>query len=142
MRIRTVLLIAFLTVTIFPTAIFGWWSYSHAVKREFAEVEDRHLLLAQNLSAALTRYHTDLVGTLKTISHALLSAQTTPNLKPLMSELDIINVFLVDQASATVTAQMEAGNGSDIEPFTDEFLTLAESIAQPRGDDFLARCWH
>lgn len=131
MRIRTVLLIAFLTVTIFPTAIIGWWSYSHAVKREFAEVEDRHLLLAQNLSAALTRYHTDLVGTLKTVSTALLTDQPTPHLKHLMSELDVVNVFLVDQASATVIAQLDAENGSGTEPLTDEFLTLAEAIAQP-----------
>ncbi|WP_306257043.1 EAL domain-containing protein [Pararhizobium sp. IMCC21322] len=135
MRIRTILLIAFLTVTIFPTAIFGWWSYSHAVKREFAEVEDRHLLLAQNLSAALTRYHTDLVGTLKTVSSALLSDQTT-DLQPLMSELDIVNVFLVDQPSVTVIAQMDAGNGSDIELLTEEHLALAKRIAQPGETKF------
>lgn len=136
MRIRTVLLIAFFTATILPTAIFGVWSYNHAVKREFAEVEDRHLLLAQNLSAALTRYHTDLVGTLKTVSSALLSDQMMQDLKPLMSELNIVSVFLVDQPSGTVIAKTDSGNGPYAEPLSEEFLALAETIARPDMTSF------
>lgn len=136
MRIRTVLLIAFFIATIFPTAIFGVWSYNHAVKREFAEVKDRHLLLAQNLSAALTRYHIDLAGTLKTISSALKSHQMTPNLRPLMSELNIVSVFLVDMQSGRVVAQSDSKNGSSVERLAPEFLALAKSIAQTDRTSF------
>ncbi|MEH6724922.1 MAG: EAL domain-containing protein [Hyphomicrobiales bacterium] len=130
MRIRTVLLIAFFIAAILPTAIFGVWSYNHAVQREFAEVKDRHLLLAQNLGAALTRYHTDLVGTLKAISSALEADQKTPDLKPLMSELNIVRVFLVDELSGSVIAQSHFGDDADTEMLSAELLSLAGSIAQ------------
>lgn len=130
MRIRTVLLIAFFIAAILPTAIFGMWSYNHAVQREFAEVKDRHLLLAQNLSAALTRYHTDLVGTLKVISSGLGSDQKTPDLKPLMSELNIVSVFLVDELSGSVIAQTHLGDDAETELLSAKIIALAGSIAQ------------
>lgn len=131
MRIRTVLLIAFLAATVLPTAVFGLWSYNHAVKREYVEVKDRHLLLAQNLSAALSRYHTDLVGTLKTVSYSLQLNQIATNVKPLMSDLNIESVFLVDGRTGTLIAQKDSGTEPNIDPFTDEFFTLARAIAEP-----------
>lgn len=129
MRIRTVLLIAFLTVAILPTAIFGWWSYKHAVNREFAEVKDRHLLLAQNLGFALKRYHTDLVGTFNSISSALLADTPTTDLKPLMSALNIISVIIVDEPSGKLIARTNVTAQAFVAPVAQDIRTIAGTIA-------------
>nr|WP_306266818.1 EAL domain-containing protein [Pararhizobium sp. IMCC3301] len=130
MRIRTILLIAFLTVAILPTAIFGRWSYNHAVNREFAEVKDRHLLLAQNLGFALKRYHTDLVGTFNSISSALLADTTTRDLKPLMSALNIISVFVVDEPSGKLIARTDGTVEASVTPMAQDIQTIARTIAK------------
>ncbi len=133
MRIRTALSLALLIATILPTAIFGVWSFNHAVKREFAEVEDRHLLLAQNLSSALSRYHADLVGTISAISSALQSKQSTIDLSLLMSKLHIAGVFLVDEPTGTIIAQTGFTDGPEVEILPDEILALAKSTTN--GDE-------
>ena len=130
MRIRTVLLIAFLTVAILPTAIFGRWSYNHAEKLEFADAKDRHLLLAQNLGFALKRYHTDLVGTFNSISSALLADATTTDLKPLMSALNIISVIIVDEPSGKLIARANANAEPSVAPLSEKIQTIARKIAK------------
>lgn len=136
MRIRTALSLALLIATILPTAIFGVWSFNHAVEREFAEVEDRHLLLAQNLSSVLSRYHADLAGTISAISSVLQSEQATIDLSLLMSKLHIIGAFLVEEPSGTVLAQAGFSEGMDAAALPDGFLALAKKIASEGGPGF------
>ena len=94
MHIRSILIMTFLTASMVPSAIFGWMSFTQGLNREFAEVEDRHLLLAQNVGAALERYHTDLVGTFESISTSLLKGQEPANLEALMSSINMMCVWL------------------------------------------------
>ena len=78
MHIRSILIMTFLTASMVPSAIFGWMSFTQGLNREFAEVEDRHLLLAQNVGAALERYHTDLVGTFEPTAYGFKSRDYWP----------------------------------------------------------------
>ncbi|MCY4181108.1 MAG: hypothetical protein OXD48_12705, partial [Litoreibacter sp.] len=63
MRLRHYLLLAFLFVALGPLLLFRAWPHSEVLQGELDEVHERHLLLAQNLAAALERYHRDLVTT-------------------------------------------------------------------------------
>ena len=99
MRIRTILVISFLFASMVPSAIFGWWSYSNGVEREFSEVKDRHLLIAQNLGRALERYHTDVVASFDAISTSLMSGRSLPGIENLMSRLHMRCVSIIDASS-------------------------------------------
>ncbi len=107
MRIRDILLIAFLISALVPTGVLGWWSYNRGIAQEFAEVEDRHLLLARNVSAALARYHTDLVGTLDSFSQSMLLGEVPKNLEALMKSINLICVIIVDEATGAVVARAD-----------------------------------
>lgn len=136
MRIRTILILAFLTATLVPSIIFGSWSYQHGIQREFMEVKDRHLLLAQNVGKALERYHTDLVGTFDSISASLLQGEHTPNLQALMSSINMLCVLIVDDTTARVIAQadMDSSKISGIVP--SKMIATARKIAKPGKTTF------
>ena len=105
MRIRSILIVTFLFATLVPSVFFGLWSYQQGVEREFGEVKDRHLLLAQNLGQALERYHIDLVASFETISGSMLSGKSVPNLHLLMKRLEMECVMIVDRASGVIISE-------------------------------------
>ena len=107
MHIRSILIMTFLTASMVPSAIFGWMSFTQGLNREFAEVEDRHLLLAQNVGAALERYHTDLVGTFESISTSLLKGQEPANLQALMSSINMMCVLVVSDVTNKIVARAD-----------------------------------
>ncbi len=138
MRIRSLLITAFLVATILPSTLFGLWSYQQGVNREFAEVEDRHLLLAQNLGAALERYHTDLVGTFESISVSLLAGQTPPNLERLMTTINLECVAIIDERTGSVIAQARMNPNAPAAGLAREFIDVASQIAVPDQTSFSA----
>lgn len=131
MRIRSVLIAAFLIATLVPSVIFGWWSYRHGLEREFAEVNDRHLLLAQNLGKALERYHRDVVGTFDSISASLIAGHKTPNLEALMSSINLVCVLIVDTATGDVMAAAEMDPSRPGLGVPADLVETARSLARP-----------
>lgn len=130
MRIRTLLVLAFLIATLVPSAIFGWLSYKNGLEREFADVKEQHLLLAQNVAMALDRYHTDLVGTFDSVSVALLNKQPVPNLEALMSSINLMCVLIVDQSTGQVVARTDVRDGANKMAVTKELLNVAKNAVR------------
>ncbi|MEM8813220.1 MAG: EAL domain-containing protein, partial [Pseudomonadota bacterium] len=130
MRIRTILVLAFLFATLFPATIFGIWSYRDGVERELSEVKDRHLLIAQNLGTALERYHTDVTATFESIAESLLKGQRVPRLGHLMEKLHLASIKIVDEETGRVTARSDR-SGDKMGGFLAEpLLEVARAIAQ------------
>ncbi|WP_299814285.1 EAL domain-containing protein [uncultured Roseibium sp.] len=103
MKIRSYLVFFLLIATLLPTLIFSIWSYRDAVSREFAEVEDRHLLLARETGFALDRYQRNLVTTFKTVTSSLVRGQSPNELAGLLTQFDMCCVFLADKTDGRVT---------------------------------------
>ena len=59
---RNLIFVVVVIVTFIPIIIFGVWPHSRALDNAIAEVSERHLLIARNLSSALRRYHKDLLN--------------------------------------------------------------------------------
>ncbi len=102
LRIRHGLLAALIFVGLVPLLALTWITYERTLVRELSEVEDRHLLLAQNLSSALSRYEKDIRVTVKTVSSALLHDHTPENADELLGNLGIRNVAIIDGQSGNV----------------------------------------
>jgi diguanylate cyclase (GGDEF)-like protein len=105
MRIRSIIIVTFLFATLVPSVFFGLWTYQKGVEREFGEVKDRHLLLAQNLGRALDHYQIELVASFETISGSMLSGMAVPNLRALMKRLEIESVVIADRKSGRVLSE-------------------------------------
>lgn len=62
MKLRYLLIITFCFIVIIPMALFWSWPYSKALELEVKEVNEKHVVIANNLSAAFERYYQDVVG--------------------------------------------------------------------------------
>lgn len=102
LHIRSGLLFAFIAVGLLPLAGLTWLTYERTLAREFNEVEDRHLLLAENLSSALSRYERDVRTTVKTLSGALVQERMADNSQELLATLGIQNVSVIDAETGNV----------------------------------------
>lgn len=129
MKIRTTLFTAFLIAALLPSTLMTAWSYHHSVEREFAEVKDRHLLLAQSLKGTLERYHIALTVTIESISASLLTGKTPPGLRQLMSSVNLVEVIIIDQTTGSTIAQANADPLATKKPLSDKLVADAQSIA-------------
>lgn len=130
MRLRTVFIVAILFSALFPSLLYGWWAYKDGVKHEFAEVEDRHLLLAQNLSNALERYYVDLVAITETVSDHMISGNTFPHIDKLLTGLNIQCMMIIDTADGTIVSRLEH-KPSGMKQMGPEMLEMLNNLASP-----------
>ncbi|MFK7876366.1 MAG: ATP-binding protein [Paracoccaceae bacterium] len=85
-----------------PLLVFWLWPYSGIVDNKYTEVRERHLLIANNLGAALETYHRDIVTTLDSFA-AEIVAGAGEEARPLFDNLYFRHICVVDRASGRVT---------------------------------------
>ncbi|MEM9573736.1 MAG: diguanylate cyclase, partial [Pseudomonadota bacterium] len=130
LNIRTGLLVAFIAVGLLPLAGLTWLTYERTLAREFNEVKDRHLLLAENLSSALSRYERDLRTTVKTISSTLGQTGKVENSQELLNTLGIQSVSIVDPKTGNILHS--SANGE----FSNELLAMIKGYATASNFEF------
>lgn len=74
--LQQLLFACFVIVSIVPLSFLGLWVQRTAYQAELSAVEDKHLLLAKNLSGALSRYAMDLRAVFKEKSEAPNTVQS------------------------------------------------------------------
>lgn len=131
MRIRTILTIAFLITALVPTLLYAFWSYHQGVKREFDDVKDQHLLIAENLGYALDRYHVDLAAAFDSISAAMVTGQEVPRLAELMARLEIVCIIVADASDGRVLALASPTPGETAKSLSEPILDVARAHASP-----------
>ena len=110
MRLRTVLFLAFLSAFVLPAAVYSVGSYRAGVTREFAEVNERHLLLAKNVAVTLDRYRRDVEGTFESIVATMIAEAGPLNLDALMNSINLLCVVLLDTDANKVIARTLQGD--------------------------------
>ena len=122
-------MVAFLCATLIPTAIFAGWSYQAGVQREFRDVEDRHLLLAQNLSRSLARYHKSVIATFNSISISLLNNEKPRNMAALLAGAELLHIALIDRNGKTIASAENQRINSPVR-LDSEHIALARAFAR------------
>ena len=135
MRIRTVLIAGLVFGGLLPLAGLTWLTYDHVMKRELADVSDRHLLLAKNLSAALSRYEKDVRAAVRSTVKSLRQGEV-PNSADLMTTLNIDSVAVIDPVSWHVQAiyNVDGSEHALMSPIAAR--TLADQHQNHRGLQF------
>ncbi len=101
MRLRYWLTGAFALVAIIPITLLGIWIEQTALEKEFDAVEEKHLLLAENITAALERYSADTRAALEMFSTVPQSAEMRDELAIFADALGFRHFCIVD-ADGTV----------------------------------------
>lgn len=131
MRIRSFLILSFLIATLVPSAIFYFWSHRASVEREFAEVEDRHLLIARNLGFALERYQQDIAATFESASSALTGERSIADISHLLTQLNMRCVVIADAETGRVLRRIETPGVTEPDVLPAELLERLGRIAVP-----------
>ncbi|MEO0768662.1 MAG: diguanylate cyclase [Cyanobacteria bacterium J06649_4] len=79
-RLRKLLLGFFILVALIPTLFLGTWVYNSALSAEIEAVEEKHLLLAENISGRLSSYADELM--------AVFGIKAEGEIKPVSEELE------------------------------------------------------
>ncbi|MEM5584266.1 EAL domain-containing protein [Roseibium sp. AS2] len=130
MKIRSYLVFFLLVATLLPTLIFSLWSYRDAVSREFAEVEDRHLLLARKTSLALDRYQRNLITTFEAVSSSLVLGKSPEEFSGLLARLDMCCVFITDKSDGRVESSIRTPGSQIISQVPADLFARLEQIAR------------
>lgn len=104
-RLRSWLLVLFGILTVVPLIVFGVWNYNRLLQDEFRDVEDRHLLLAQNLGAALQRYHRDVTATFDLLSASLIRGSTIAGAENILRNMELRHICVADAITGAVSAE-------------------------------------
>ena len=100
--LQLMLLAGFVLTCGVPLLGFWHWSSTAALKNEFDEVAERHLLLAQNLGAALERYHDDLTAVFDAFAISLSTSGGAGYARPIFEQLRFRHVCVFDDLSGAL----------------------------------------
>lgn len=96
MKLRHLFVITCCLLTVIPLALFWAWPYSKALESEVRDVRQRHLVIAQNLSATFERYYQDVTGIFTIIDSESESQLNSKNFKQLLASYDFSMVAKFD----------------------------------------------
>ncbi|MBM7035611.1 sensor domain-containing diguanylate cyclase [Vibrio ulleungensis] len=85
MKLRQLLLLISTILVTIPLVLFWVWPYSEALESEIKDVEQRHLVIAKNLSTAFERYYDDVIGFFSIIDLPSEKQLLLPEVSALMS---------------------------------------------------------
>jgi len=96
MKLRTLIFVALILVSVLPVGILAYWQYQTANDNVFSVVENQHKVIAKNLAIALERYAADLRSTFRLTSENLHHAHQVEGLQQHLSELYFEHICSID----------------------------------------------
>jgi len=140
--LRLLLVGVLILAAVVPLVLFWIWSEETEFERQLADVKDRHLLLANNVSAALQRYHRDLSTDFTLLVQSSLDSVPIKGAANIMDNLAISYICVVDLTGATPPLNLyaethpclEIEEGLDLDAITPRADRLATVFSGVTGD--------
>ncbi|MDF1747722.1 MAG: hypothetical protein P1V34_02485, partial [Alphaproteobacteria bacterium] len=127
--LRVILAMAFMIASIAPLTVWAVWVRSSALDREVEEVQDRHLLLARNLSLALERYAQDVTAVFSHVVETDPELRGSEHLGKLLASLSFRHICLIETNTkrvVSITPSATFSRNDIILPPLDRFIEVAE----------------
>lgn len=96
MKLRLLLFISLTLVSIVPVGLLAYWEQRTALEKEFTSLQEKHLLLARNLTGALERYVQDVELAFSMTTDNLPNASGIKNLDSMLVGLDFRHILVID----------------------------------------------
>ncbi|MEG3753896.1 sensor domain-containing diguanylate cyclase [Psychromonas arctica] len=97
MNIRGLLIITFCLIVIIPMTIFWAWPYSKALDLEIKEVNEKHLVIAKNLSTAFERYYQDVLGVFSILETGSQKQVNSSEFNALLKSFQFLEVAVISE---------------------------------------------
>jgi len=105
--LRWRLLVAFITLSSLSVGILAYWVYQSALEREFEAVQEKHLIVAQNLSAGLSRYVGDVRQTFSHLAAIQDFEQSRSEIQETLAGFDL-RYLAIFNSTGKITQQTRA----------------------------------
>lgn len=110
MRLRWLILVAFMGVTLIPVAFLGVWPHSKALQNEVDRVSDQHLLLARHLKLAMERYHRDAVSVFDLLVTNTIDGRSLQGATRLMRNVNFDHICIANAATGGLVHAVGQGS--------------------------------
>lgn len=95
-KLNHILFIGFTLISAVPVLFLAVWVQSSALNKEVAAVSEKHLLIARNLTGALSRYVIDVEAGFRMISRNMTNGRQVAGMSNLLETLHIRNIRIID----------------------------------------------
>ena len=129
MKLRTLIFVALVLVSVLPVGILAYWQHQTAISNEFSVVENQHKVIARNLSIALERYASDLESAFRLTTSNLQHPHKFEGLERLLGELFFHHVCSIDLNGNIQNLQCALAC-PQLERFNDSVLVALQSTLQ------------
>jgi signal transduction histidine kinase len=131
--LRRALVLVFLVVVTIPLTLFWLWPHSRALQNEVQQVQEKHLLLARNLAAALDRYSRDLLSTFDHVSSSLIAGRPLESTEALLTGLHIRHLCLIDMETGRIIERIAGLNSIASDFISPDRMIRLKALAAERG---------
>jgi len=96
-NIRYILFICFTLLSTVPVAILATWVERSAMEFEIRAVTDKHLLVARNITTALSRYVADTESVFRLVAENTVAGKPIQGARKLLHSLHFKHVCIADK---------------------------------------------
>ena len=121
--LKYILFIIFTLIASVPVVILAVWVEESALDKEISSVEEKHLLVARNLTGDLERYVIDVESTLQLVAMNLMRNVLVEGLPEHLESLYLSRIYIADN-DANILKQVSAKSKSKIEKFNSKALGM------------------
>lgn len=110
-HLHHVLFVALTLISIVPVMILSSWTQNSMIESEESAIEEKHLLLAQNITGSLEQYAKDIRATIDVVEKHIEEERSIELLKDLFTSLHMDLIWVMDREGNDVTpGYLEAGS--------------------------------
>ncbi|MFV2060026.1 MAG: diguanylate cyclase [Gammaproteobacteria bacterium] len=102
-KLQHILFLSFTLVASLPVVILGYWVQRVALEHEIATVEEKHLLVAKNVTRDISRYVMDVENSFNFVISNLTLKNKINNLGAFLKTLDIRFICIIDTNGNIIT---------------------------------------
>ncbi len=138
LHLQFILFISFVLISALPVVLLSIWDQHAALRDEYDSVNEKHLIIAKNLSGVFERY----VGDVKEgFRFAVLGADNSePNQAShrFLKSLSFCDVSILDGSNAVIRSLMEPHDSKPPYPSTEVIARLRDAAGPANGDIFVS----
>ena len=132
--LKHILFIIFTLIASLPVLILAVWVEQSALDKEISSVEEKHLLVARNLTGDLERYVIDVESSLQLVAINLIKNKPIEGIPEHLDSLYLGHIFITDN-EARILKQVTAKSRSKVDQFSSQTLnTLLPLIKSAKAN--------
>lgn len=133
LSLRNLLFVGFIAIAVIPVSLLAIWTERSAYQKELAEVSERHLLIARNLSHALERYSQDAISVFRLATMEMAAGNQGAAVVNLLQSMGFDHTCIIE-ADGTIRSSIITPDGLVAAAGLPSAAELRDAAANPAAE--------